>query len=82
MNHEYTNENIMFSPEYIASNPGSSFRGLHESFVNYGGNRSPEWLTCTHEQAAGNIANGYYAVAGKPMALYRTRDGRPAAGRG
>jgi acetolactate synthase-1/2/3 large subunit len=55
--------------EYIISNPGSSFRGLHESFVNYGGNRSPEWLTCTHEQAAVNIANGYYAVAGKPMAM-------------
>ena len=55
--------------EYLISNPGSSFRGLHESFVNYGGNRSPEWLTCTHEQAAVNIANGYYAVAGKPMAM-------------
>ena len=55
--------------EYIIANPGSSFRGLHESFVNYGGNKSPEWLTCTHEQAAANIANGYYAVAGKPMAM-------------
>ncbi len=55
--------------EYIISNPGSSFRGLHESFINYGGNKSPEWLTCTHEQAAVNIANGYYAVAGKPMAM-------------
>ncbi len=55
--------------EYIISNPGSSFRGLHESFINHGGNKSPEWLTCTHEQAAVNIANGYYAVAGKPMAM-------------
>lgn len=55
--------------EYIISNPGSSFRGLHESFINHGGNTSPEWLTCTHEQAAVNIANGYYAVAGKPMAV-------------
>ena len=26
--------------EYIAANPGSSFRGLHESFINYGGNKS------------------------------------------
>ena len=26
--------------EYLASNPGSSFRSLHESFVNYGGNKS------------------------------------------
>ncbi|HSP68627.1 MAG TPA: twin-arginine translocation signal domain-containing protein, partial [Bryobacteraceae bacterium] len=31
--------------EYICSNPGSSFRALHESVVNYGGNRNPEFLT-------------------------------------
>ena len=55
--------------EYIAANPASSFRGLHESFINYGGNKAPEWLTCSHEQASVNIANGYYAVAGKPMAV-------------
>jgi acetolactate synthase-1/2/3 large subunit len=55
--------------EYIAANPASSFRGLHESFINYGGNKVPEWLTCCHEQASVNIANGYYAVAGKPMAV-------------
>jgi acetolactate synthase-1/2/3 large subunit len=55
--------------EYVIANPASSFRGLHESFINYGGNKSPEWLTCAHEQAAVNIANGYYAVAGKPMAV-------------
>lgn len=55
--------------EHIVANPASSFRGLHESFINYGGNKSPEWLTCTHEQAAVNIANGYFAVAGKPMAV-------------
>jgi acetolactate synthase-1/2/3 large subunit len=55
--------------EYIAANPASSFRGLHESFINYGGNKSPEWLTCCHEEVAVNIANGYYAVAGKPMAV-------------
>jgi acetolactate synthase-1/2/3 large subunit len=55
--------------EHVIANPASSFRGLHESFINYGGNASPEWLTCTHEQAAVNIANGYYAVAGKPMAV-------------
>jgi acetolactate synthase-1/2/3 large subunit len=55
--------------EYVIANPASSFRGLHESFINYGGNSAPEWLTCTHEQAAVNIANGYYAVAGKPMAV-------------
>jgi acetolactate synthase-1/2/3 large subunit len=55
--------------EYITANPASSFRGLHESFINYGGNKSPEWITCCHEEVAVNIANGYYAVAGKPMAV-------------
>lgn len=55
--------------EYIAANPASSFRGLHESFITYGGNKAPEWLTCCHEEASVNIANGYYAVAGKPMAV-------------
>src|SRR5512142_466309 len=36
--------------EYICSNPGSSFRSLHESVINYGGNRNPEFLTCCHEE--------------------------------
>jgi len=31
--------------EYIAANPGSTFRALHESIINYGGNKSPELLT-------------------------------------
>src|SRR5205085_8366525 len=28
--------------EYLAANPGSSFRALHESFINHGGNQEPE----------------------------------------
>ena len=55
--------------EYIAANPGSSFRGLHESFLNHGGNTRPEWLTCCHEESAVAIADGYFRVAGKPMAV-------------
>src|SRR5260370_22049485 len=35
--------------DYIAANPASSFRGLQESIVNYGGNQRPEFLTCLHE---------------------------------
>jgi len=31
--------------EYIFANPGSSFRGLHESMINYGGNQNPEFIT-------------------------------------
>jgi hypothetical protein len=53
--------------EYIASNPGSSFRSLQESFVNYGGNKNPEWLTCCHEESSIAMAHGYAEVEGKPM---------------
>jgi len=55
--------------EYVASNPGSSFRGLHESIVNYGNNQMPEFITCNHEEAAVAMANGYYKIAGKPMGV-------------
>ncbi len=53
--------------EYIASNPGSSFRSLQESFINYGGNKNPEWLTCCHEESSIAMAHGYAEVEGKPM---------------
>jgi acetolactate synthase-1/2/3 large subunit len=55
--------------DYIAANPASSFRGLQESFITYGGNKSPEWITCCHEESSVAIASGYYAVEGKPMAV-------------
>jgi len=56
--------------EYVAANPGSSFRGLHESVINYGGNRSPEFITCCHEESSVGIAHGYAKVEGKPMAVF------------
>ena len=55
--------------EYIASNPGSSFRSLHESIVNYGGNKKPEFLTCMHEESSIAMAHGYAKAAGKPMGV-------------
>ena len=55
--------------EYIAANPGSSFRALHESIVNYGGNKSPELLTCCHEESSVFMACGYAKVEGKPMGV-------------
>ena len=55
--------------EYVASNPGSSFRSLQESIVNYGGNKKPEFLTCTHEESSVAMAHGYAKVAGKPMGI-------------
>src|SRR5881409_1157687 len=53
--------------EYAAANPGSSFEGLHESIINYGGNRMPELLTCCHEESSVAMAHGYAKIAGKPM---------------
>jgi acetolactate synthase I/II/III large subunit len=51
--------------EYIFSSPGSSFRSLHESVVNYGGNK-PEFITCTHEEIGVAMGNGYAKIEGKP----------------
>jgi len=55
--------------EYCAANPGSSFRGLQESLITYGGNKSPEWLTCCHEESSAAMAHGYFKVEGKPMMI-------------
>ena len=55
--------------DYISTNPGSSFRSLHESLVNYGGNKKPELLTCLHEESAVAMAHGYAKAAGKPMGV-------------
>jgi acetolactate synthase-1/2/3 large subunit len=55
--------------EYIAANPGSSFRSLQESIVNYGGNTSPEFITCMHEESSAALAHGYAKAAGKPMGI-------------
>jgi len=55
--------------EYCAANPGSSFRGLQESIINYGGNKSPEWLTCCHEESSAAMAHGYAKIEGKPMMI-------------
>src|SRR5579872_4520573 len=56
--------------EYVTVNPGSSFRGLVESTINYGGNRNPELLTALHEESAVAMAHGYFKIEGKPMGVY------------
>src|SRR3982751_5177190 len=53
--------------EFVAANPGSSFRGLHESLINYGGNVKPEFMTCCHEESSVAMAHGYFKVEGRPM---------------
>jgi acetolactate synthase-1/2/3 large subunit len=55
--------------EYLAAMPGSTFRGIQESFINYGGNTKPEWITVVHEEISAALAHGYAKVAGKPMAI-------------
>jgi len=53
---------------YIALNPGASYRGLHDSLVNYLGNSAPQMLLCLHEESAVAIAHGYAKVTGRAMA--------------
>ncbi len=52
---------------YVALNPGSSYRGLHDSLVNYLGNRRPRMLLCLHEESAVALAHGWAKVTGRPM---------------
>lgn len=51
---------------YAALNPGASYRGLHDSLVNYGGNK-PYMMLCQHEETAVQIAHGYAKASGRPM---------------
>ncbi|MBM3527387.1 MAG: thiamine pyrophosphate-binding protein [Alphaproteobacteria bacterium] len=53
---------------YIALNPGASYRGLHDSIVNFLGNEQPQMILCLHEEAAVAIAHGYAKVTGRAMA--------------
>jgi acetolactate synthase-1/2/3 large subunit len=51
---------------YAALNPGASYRGLHDSIVNYGQNY-PTMMLCQHEETAVQVAHGYAKASGKPM---------------
>ena len=53
---------------YIALEPGASFRGLHDSIVNYLGNERPSMILCNHEEVAVAIAHGYAKMTGRAMA--------------
>lgn len=54
--------------KYIALNPGASYRGLHDSIVNFEGEKGPQMILCTHEEIAVAIANGYARATGEIMA--------------
>jgi thiamine pyrophosphate-dependent acetolactate synthase large subunit-like protein len=52
---------------YLALNPGASYRGLHDSIVNYLGNTRPQMLLCLHEESAVAIAQGFTKVSERMM---------------
>ena len=53
--------------EYMFSMCASSFMGIHESVLNYAGNKSPQSITYTHEKISVAMANGYAKIQGKPV---------------
>ena len=53
---------------YIAVNPGASYRGLHDSIVNYLGNRTPQMILCLHDEHAVSIAQGFCKASDRMMA--------------
>ena len=55
---------------YVALNPGSSYRGLHDSLVNYLGNTRPRMLLCLHEESAVALAHGWAKVTGRPLLVF------------
>ena len=54
---------------YVVQNPGSSFAGLHDSLVNYLGNKDPTMMLALNEQVAVAIAHGYAKVTDEPMGV-------------
>jgi acetolactate synthase-1/2/3 large subunit len=56
--------------EYVCAVAGSSFRALHESVINYGGNSKPEFITCCHEESSVAMAQGYAKIEGKPLCIF------------
>lgn len=73
-NYEKYNSDIIvdllkeYDIKHISMNPGASFRGLHDSIINYGGN-DPDLMVCQHEEIAVQIAHGYARATGKPMGV-------------
>lgn len=51
----------------MACNPGATFRGLHDSIVNYSAG-AIRLIECAHEEISVAIAHGYAKATGRPMA--------------
>ena len=58
--------------DHVAFVPGDTFRGLHESLVNYGLLTEPKmtFSAVNHEETAVAFCHGYAKVEGKPMACF------------
>src|SRR3972149_6470223 len=54
--------------KYVSLNPGASYRGFHDSLVNFLGNRAPQLLLCLHEDHVVSIAHGYAKATDEAMA--------------
>lgn len=51
---------------YVFLLPGASYRGLHDSLVNFNRNIDPQIILCTSELSAASMAHGYAKATGKP----------------
>ncbi|MEE8074680.1 MAG: thiamine pyrophosphate-binding protein, partial [Candidatus Binatia bacterium] len=52
--------------EYAPANLGATYRGLLDSIINFGENKTPEIIECLHEEIAVGVAMGYGRATGKP----------------
>lgn len=52
--------------EYAFLNPGSSYRSLQDSVVNYNGNVRPKVILGLHEDVVTAMAQGYATASGRP----------------
>lgn len=55
-----------FGFDYAFLNPGSSFRSLQDSIVNYNGNVKPKVVLGLHEDVVTAMAQGYATASGRP----------------
>jgi thiamine pyrophosphate-dependent acetolactate synthase large subunit-like protein len=53
---------------FISLVPGATYRGLHDSIVNYLGNVSPQMVLSIHEENAIAVAHGYSKVTDRMIA--------------
>jgi thiamine pyrophosphate-dependent acetolactate synthase large subunit-like protein len=54
--------------KHVALMPGSTFRGLQESLINYAHDENPDIIVCMHEEVSAAAAHGYAKVSGEMMA--------------